>query len=35
MKKVLTVILDGFGIREEKKGNAVKLANPTNFINLL
>lgn len=27
MKKILMIILDGFGIREEEKGNAVKLAN--------
>ena len=34
MKKILTIILDGFGMREEIKGNAIKLAKPTNFINL-
>lgn len=27
MKKVLTVIFDGFGIREEESGNAIKAAN--------
>lgn len=31
MKPVLLAILDGFGLREEKKGNAVKLASKTNF----
>ncbi len=32
MKKILTIILDGFGIREEKHGNAIIEANPQNFI---
>ena len=27
MKKVLTIILDGFGMREEESGNAIKAAN--------
>ena len=27
MKKIMLIVLDGFGIRNEKKGNAVKLAN--------
>ena len=31
MKPVLLAILDGFGLREEKSGNAVKLANKPNF----
>lgn len=31
MKKILTVILDGYGIREEEAGNAVKLADTPNF----
>lgn len=31
MKKILTIILDGFGYREEKRGNAIKLAEPQNF----
>ena len=31
-KKILLVIMDGVGIREEKKGNAVKLAKPK-FLN--
>jgi bisphosphoglycerate-independent phosphoglycerate mutase (AlkP superfamily) len=26
MKKILTIILDGFGIRDEEKGNAIKQA---------
>ena len=26
MKKILTIVLDGFGYREEEKGNAIKLA---------
>ncbi len=34
MKKILTIILDGFGMREEIKGNAIKLAKPQNFLNL-
>lgn len=34
MKKVLTIILDGFGYREDEKGNAIKLAKLTNFENL-
>ncbi len=34
MKKMLTIILDGFGYREEEHGNAIKLANPENIINL-
>ncbi|NLA32534.1 MAG: 2,3-bisphosphoglycerate-independent phosphoglycerate mutase [Mollicutes bacterium] len=35
MKKVLMIILDGFGIREEELGNAVKMANMPNFQRLL
>lgn len=31
MKKILTIILDGFGMREETHGNAIKEANPINF----
>lgn len=31
MKKILTIIFDGFGIREEENGNAVKAANMNNF----
>lgn len=34
MKKILTIILDGFGLRNEVKGNAVKQANMPNFFNL-
>ena len=34
MKKVLLTIIDGFGYREEKKGNAVIPANPENIISL-
>ncbi len=34
MKKMLTIILDGFGMREEESGNAIKLAKPENFNNL-
>ena len=34
MKKVLLTIIDGFGYREEKKGNAVIAANPKNIISL-
>lgn len=31
MKKILTLILDGYGYREETKGNAIWAANPNNF----
>lgn len=34
MKKILTVILDGYGYRDEIHGNAIKLANPLNMENL-
>ncbi len=34
MKKIMMIILDGFGIREEEKGNAIKLAKMNNFIKL-
>lgn len=34
MRKVLTVILDGFGYKEEEYGNAIKQANPENFNHL-
>ena len=34
VKKILTIIFDGFGIRDEELGNAVKAANMTNFNNL-
>jgi 2,3-bisphosphoglycerate-independent phosphoglycerate mutase len=34
LKKVLLTIIDGFGYREEKKGNAVIAANPENIISL-
>ena len=34
MKKLLTVIIDGFGYREDKKGNAIMDANPVNFMKL-
>ncbi|MEG0799106.1 MAG: 2,3-bisphosphoglycerate-independent phosphoglycerate mutase [Bacilli bacterium] len=34
MKKVILLILDGFGIRKEEKGNAIKLAN-TPVYNML
>lgn len=34
MKKILMIVLDGFGYREEEHGNAIKLANPVNFNNL-
>lgn len=35
MKKILMIILDGFGIRENEHGNAVKLADMTYFNSLL
>lgn len=34
MKKILTIILDGFGMREDVYGNAVKNAGMNNFINI-
>lgn len=34
MKKILTLILDGFGMKEDVYGNAVKNAGMTNFIDL-
>lgn len=34
MKKVITLILDGFGIREEEHGNAIKMASTPNFDHL-
>ena len=34
MKKLLTIILDGFGMREDIYGNAVKNAGMSNFINI-
>ncbi len=34
MKKILTIILDGFGMREDIYGNAVKNAGMNNFIDL-
>ena len=34
MKKILTIILDGLGMREDIYGNAVKMAGMSNFINI-
>ena len=34
MKKILTIIFDGFGMRDEEKGNAVKAAKMNNFNEL-
>ena len=31
MKKIITIILDGFGLREEEHGNAILAANTLNF----
>lgn len=31
MKKIVTIIFDGFGMRDEEKGNAIKAANMVNF----
>ena len=31
MKKIVTIIFDGFGMRDEEKGNAVKAADMVNF----
>lgn len=33
-EKILTIILDGFGIRDEEKGNAIKQAHMNNFNEL-
>ena len=33
MKKILTIIFDGFGYREEEYGNAIKAANMHNYLN--
>lgn len=35
MKKILTLIIDGLGIRESEEGNAFKKANMPNYNNLL
>ena len=34
MKKILLIILDGFGLREDEHGNAIKKANMTYFNKL-
>ena len=34
MRKILTVVLDGFGYREEEYGNAIKMADTKNFDRL-
>ena len=34
MKKICMVILDGFGLSDNKLGNAVMMAPPTNFLEL-
>ena len=34
MKKILTIILDGFGYREEEEGNAIKAARMKNYENI-
>ena len=34
MKKILTIVLDGFGMREDIYGNAVKNAGMNNFISI-
>ena len=34
MKKILTIILDGFGYKEEERGNAIRKANMSNFNSL-
>ena len=31
MKKILTIIIDGFGMKEKKEGNAPKEARMDNF----
>ena len=34
MKKIITIVLDGYGYREEEIGNAIKKANTPNFDSL-
>ena len=34
MKKILTIILDGVGMREDVYGNAIKMAGMTNFVDI-
>ena len=34
MKKILTIVLDGFGMREDIYGNAIKNAGMNNFIDI-
>lgn len=34
MKKILTIVFDGFGFNDGKLGNAVQLANPVTFLEL-
>lgn len=35
MKKIILIILDGFGIREDSNGNAIKMANLPNLNNIM
>lgn len=35
MKKILTIILDGFGVRDSEVGNAIKLANMPHYNSLV
>ena len=35
MKKIILIILDGFGIRDDSNGNAVKMANLPNLNNIM
>ena len=35
MKKILTLIIDGFGVREEEEGNAIKRAKMPTMANIL
>ena len=34
MKKILTVVLDGFGLSDNTLGNAIKEANPENILGM-
>lgn len=35
MKKIILLILDGFGIREGENGNAIKMANLPNLAKIM
>ena len=35
MKKIILLILDGFGVRESENGNAIKMANIPNLNKIM